>query len=31
MVPGVQCQVDGGELRGVMIGGKETTEGLAKL
>ena len=24
-VPGVQCQVDGGELRGVMIGGKETT------
>ena len=25
MVPGVQCQVDGGELRGVMIGGKETT------
>jgi len=25
MVPGVQCQVDGGEWRGVMIGGKETT------
>jgi len=25
MVPGAQCQVDGGELRGVMIGGKETT------
>jgi transposase len=25
MVPGVQCQVDGGELRGVMIDGKETT------
>jgi transposase len=25
MIPGVQCQVDGGELRGVMIGGKETT------
>jgi transposase len=25
MMPGVQCQVDGGELRGVMIGGKETT------
>jgi transposase len=25
MVPGVQCQVDGGELRGVMIGGQETT------
>lgn len=25
MVPGVQCQVDGGELRDVMIGGKETT------
>ena len=25
MVPGVQCQVDGGELRGVMIAGKETT------
>lgn len=25
MVPGVQCQVDGGEYRGVMIGGKETT------
>ncbi len=25
MVPGVQCQVDGGELRGVLIGGKETT------
>jgi hypothetical protein len=24
-VPCVQCQVDGGELRGVMIGGKETT------
>jgi transposase len=24
-VPGVQCQVDGGELRGVMIGGVETT------
>ena len=24
-VPGVQCQVDDGELRGVMIGGKETT------
>ena len=25
MMPGVQCQVDGGELRGVMIGDKETT------
>lgn len=25
MVPGEQCQVDGGELRGVMIGGMETT------
>ena len=25
MVPGVQCQVAGGELRGVMIGGLETT------
>jgi hypothetical protein len=25
MMPGVQCQVDGGELRGVMIGGKEIT------
>jgi transposase len=25
MVPGEQCQVDGGELRGVMIGGVETT------
>ena len=25
MVPGEQCQVDGGELRGVMIGGEETT------
>ncbi len=25
MVPGEQCQVDGGELRGVMIDGKETT------
>jgi transposase len=25
MLPGVQCQVDGGELRGVMIAGKETT------
>lgn len=25
MVPGVQCQVDGGELRGVLIGGAETT------
>jgi len=25
MVPGVQCQVDGGELRGVMIADKETT------
>ena len=24
MAPGVQCQVDGGELRGVMIGGLET-------
>jgi hypothetical protein len=24
MVPGVQCQVDGGELRGMMIGGRET-------
>lgn len=24
MVPGVQCQVDGGELRGVIIGGLET-------
>jgi len=25
MMPGVQCQVDGGEVRRVMIGGKETT------
>ncbi len=25
MTPGEQCQVDGGELRGVMIGGVETT------
>lgn len=25
MIPGVQCQVDGGELRGIMIGGVETT------
>jgi len=25
MVPGEQCQIDGGELRGVMIGGVETT------
>jgi transposase len=25
MIPGEQCQVDGGELRGVMIGGAETT------
>jgi transposase len=25
MIPGEQCQVDGGELRGVMIGGSETT------
>ena len=25
MIPGVQCQVDPGELRGVMIGGVETT------
>lgn len=25
MVPGVQCQVDGGELRGVLVGGVETT------
>lgn len=25
MAPGVQCQVDGGELRGVMIGGVATT------
>lgn len=25
MVPGVQCQVDPGELRGVLIGGKECT------
>jgi len=25
MVPGVQCQVDGGELRAVLIGGAETT------
>ena len=25
LAPGVQCQVDGGELRGVMIGGRETT------
>lgn len=25
MVPGEQCQIDGGELRGVMIGGIETT------
>jgi transposase len=25
MMPGVQCQVDGGELRGVMIAGTETT------
>ena len=24
-VPGAQCQVDGGELRGVMMGGKETS------
>lgn len=24
-VPGVQCQVDGGELRGIRIGGAETT------
>jgi hypothetical protein len=24
MIPGEQCQVDGGELRGVMIGGVET-------
>ena len=23
MVPGVQCQVDGGELRGVLVGGQE--------
>ncbi len=25
LAPGVQCQVDGGELRGVVIGGLETT------
>jgi transposase len=25
MVPGVQCQIDGGEFRGMMIGGQETT------
>ena len=25
MVPGVQCQVDGGELRGMRVGGVETT------
>ncbi len=25
MVPGVQCQVDGGELRNVMVAGRETT------
>lgn len=25
MMPSVQCQVDGGELRGVLIGGKEIT------
>jgi transposase len=25
MIPGEQCQVDGGELRGVMIGGVEAT------
>lgn len=25
MVPGEQCQVDGGELRGVLVGGVETT------
>ena len=25
LAPGVQCQVDGGEWRGVMIGGRETT------
>ena len=25
LAPGVQCQVDGGELRGVKIGGRETT------
>jgi transposase len=25
MIPGEQCQVDGGELRGVMLGGAETT------
>jgi transposase len=25
MVPGEQCQVDGGELRGVLVGGEETT------
>lgn len=25
LAPGVQCQVDGGELRGVLIGGLETT------
>jgi transposase len=25
MIPGEQCQVDGGEMRGVMIGGAETT------
>jgi len=25
MEPGVQCQVDGGEMRGVLIGGRETT------
>jgi transposase len=25
MVPGVQCQVDGGEMRGILVGGQETT------
>jgi len=25
MEPGVQCQVDGGEMRGVLVGGRETT------
>lgn len=25
MVPGAQCQVDGGEMRGILVGGQETT------
>jgi transposase len=25
MIPGEQCQIDGGELRGVLIGGQEST------